>query len=84
MSLDNLKKVLGKEKLVFGSRQTIRNLKNSKTKIIFLASNCSNDAKESIKYYAGLAKADITELKQTRHELSVFCKKNYPLGVISY
>jgi large subunit ribosomal protein L30e len=84
MSLEELKKALKKEKLIFGANQTIRNLKNGKTKVIFLANNCSEEIKKNIKYYVDLSKAKIIDLDKSKNELSVFCKKGYPISVISY
>ncbi len=84
MSLAELKKVLKKEKLIFGANQTIRNLKNKKTKTVFLAKNCSDEIRKSIEYYADLAKVKVINLDKSKDELSVFCKKGYPISVISY
>lgn len=84
MSLAELKEALKKEKLIFGASQTIRNLKNKKIKTVFLAKNCSDEIKKSIEYYAELAKVKVINLDKSKNELSVFCKKGYPISVISY
>ncbi|MBT6402319.1 50S ribosomal protein L30e, partial [Candidatus Woesearchaeota archaeon] len=54
MSLQDLKDAMKTQKLVFGARQAIKNLKNGKTKVIFLANNCGEDIQESIDHYAKL------------------------------
>lgn len=84
MSLQDLKDAMKKKKLVFGARQAIKNLKNGKTKVVFLASNCSDSIEESINHYAKLSKAKIIKLDKPRSEISVFCKKNFSVSVISY
>jgi large subunit ribosomal protein L30e len=84
MSLADLKKALKEEKIAFGANQAIRNLKNGKTKVIFLANNCSDKIRKNIEYYANLSKAKIIDLDKSKNELSVFCKKGYPISVISY
>ncbi len=84
MSLQDLKDAMKKKKLVFGARQAIKNLKNGKTKVVFLASNCGKEIEESINHYAKISKAKIIKLDKPRSEISVFCKKNFSVSVISY
>lgn len=84
MSLQDLKDALKKKGLVFGYNQTIKNLKNGKTKVIFLAENCGKEIEDNIAHYANLANAKIIKLDKPRSEISIFCKKNFPVSVISY
>ncbi len=84
MSLQDLKDAMKKQKLVFGIRQTVRNLKNGKTKVIFLASNCGEAIEKDLEHYKKLSDVKIVKLDKPRSEISVFCKKNFPVSVISY
>jgi len=84
MSLENLKSAIKQHKLVFGNNNTIRNIKNSKTKVVFLANNCGKEIEDNIVYYAKVAKVKVIKLDKPRSEISVFCKKNFPVSVISY
>jgi|TARA_Y100000310_G_C20355060_1_gene656233 ribosomal protein L30E len=84
MSLDDLKTALKKEKLVFGSNQAIKNIKNEKTKVVFLASNCEKEIEENIKHYTNQTNIKVITINKQKSEISVFCKKNYPVSVISY
>ena len=84
MSLEELKTALKKEKLVFGSNQTISNIKNNNTKVVFLAKNCKPEIKENITHYTDQTKIKVITINKPRGEISVFCKKNYPVSVISY
>ena len=82
MSLKELKKVLT-EKVIIGSEETIKKLKQGKTKKVFLASNCREDVKARIKRYAQLGNIEIYELEETNRELGTLCKKSYAISVIS-
>ncbi len=84
MSLEDLRAAMKKEKLIFGTQQTIKNMKNKQTKVVFLASNCGEKIDESIHYYAKGTKIKIIKLSKPRSEISIFCKKNFPVSVISY
>jgi|TARA_Y100000310_G_scaffold234435_1_gene237376 ribosomal protein L30E len=84
MSLQELKDAMKKEKLVFGSNSTLRNMKKGKTKQIFLANNCGKDIAESIEYYSKFSKVKISKINKPRSEISILCKKNFPVSVISY
>lgn len=84
MSLAELRRVLKSEKVVYGSSQTIRNLKKNKVKKIFLSSDCMGRIKSDLRYYCKFNKVEIVDLKQPSEELSLICKKGYPVTVISY
>jgi ribosomal protein L30E len=84
MSLQDLRDAMKKEKLVFGTAQTIKNLKKGTTKKIFLASNCGDEIENNIKHYAKMNKIEVIKLDKPRAEISVFCRKNFPVSVISY
>ncbi len=83
MSLEELRSAMKTKKLVFGANKTIKNLKAAKTKTVFLASNCSKDIEDNIIHYAKMSDAKIIKLDKARSEISVFCKKNFPVSVIS-
>jgi len=84
MSLEDLKKAMKTHKLVFGTRQTLSNLKKNKTKVIFLANNCGKKIEEDVNHYAKISGTKVVKINKPRSEISVFCKKNFPVSVISY
>tara|TARA_Y100000310_G_scaffold302396_1_gene339688 strand:+ start:418 stop:672 length:255 start_codon:yes stop_codon:yes gene_type:complete len=84
MSLQELKDAMKKEKLLFGSKSTIRNIKKGKTKQIFLANNCGEEIEKNIEYYSKLSKIKVSKIDKPRSEISILCKKNFPVSVISY
>jgi ribosomal protein L30E len=84
MSLQTLKDAMKKEKLIFGSKSTLRNMKKGTTKQIFLANNCGEEIEKSIEYYSKFSKVKISKINKPRSEMSILCKKNFPVSVISY
>lgn len=83
MSLAQLRKSLAEEKMTFGTRETLKNIKRGTVKKIFLASNCSAEIKESVKAYKKLAKVEVVQLEEPSDELMLICKKNFPVAVLS-
>ncbi|MFH0936205.1 MAG: ribosomal L7Ae/L30e/S12e/Gadd45 family protein [Candidatus Woesearchaeota archaeon] len=84
MSLVSLKKALKDQKLVYGAKQTIKNIKRGSVKEVFLASNTSQNIKNDLKYYSKIANIKVSELKQNSEELAIICKKNFLVSVVSY
>ncbi|MDO8628567.1 MAG: ribosomal L7Ae/L30e/S12e/Gadd45 family protein [Nanoarchaeota archaeon] len=84
MTLENLRKALKEEKLTYGAERTINNIRQGKTKTIFLAKNCPPKAKATIKHYATMHPVTIYELEEPNNELAPICKKKYNVSVISY
>ncbi len=81
MSILKLKKALKEQKIIFGTKRTLKNLKLGYTKAVFIASNCQEEIKKEIKSYKNI---DIIELKIPNTEIAMICKKPYPISVLSY
>ena len=84
MSLIELRTALKEKNLIFGSKETLKNLKLGKVKAILLASNTTKATRETIQHYSKFANVKIIELKQPSNELSLLCKRGHPVSVISY
>lgn len=84
MSIAELKKALKEKTITFGSEKTLKMLKNGKVKKVFLASNCPEDMKETIEYYAKINKVDIIKLKIPNDEIGLTCKKAFGISVLCY
>jgi len=84
MSLPKLRDALKNQRLIYGTRETLRNLKLGKVKAVFLAKDCSETVKNSIIYYSKLKKIDIIQMEHGGKEIAQLCKKNFPVSVLSY
>lgn len=84
MSLEELRRALKEEKVVFGTKETLRNLKKGKLKKVFVSGNCPKNLRDDIKHFSKIAKIDVVELTQPDDELALLCKKNFSVSVLSY
>ena len=78
--LDELKKALKENELVFGTDKTFKNLKNGKTKKVFLSGNCPEKIRKEIKSY----KVEVVELKEPNSEIAIICNRSHSISVLSY
>jgi large subunit ribosomal protein L30e len=84
MSVVKLREALKHKELTFGTRETLRNLKLGKVKIVILAKDCQESTKKAVLYYSSLKKIDIIPMEQDSKEIAQLCKKNYPVSILSY
>jgi large subunit ribosomal protein L30e len=83
-AIAEIKKALKtKGKAVIGTARTIKKLKLGKVEKVYLTSNCPDEVKEDIKYYAKLSGAKVVQLKQPNDELGIVCKKPFAISVLS-
>ncbi|MFC1728674.1 ribosomal L7Ae/L30e/S12e/Gadd45 family protein [Nanoarchaeota archaeon] len=83
MPLADLKELIGDKKLLIGSETTLKNLKKSAVKKIFLSANCAKNVKEEIEEYSKMFGAEVEVLKVKNDELGVACKKPFSISVLS-
>ena len=67
-NIDDIKKGIKEGKLIIGTSRTMKALKLGKISKVFLTSNCPDDVKEDIEYYAKLSKAKVVKLRQPSGE----------------
>ncbi len=83
MSVEEIKKLVKGDKLVKGSKETLKLLKKGELSKIFLASNCPGNTEELISHYASIAKIPITKLKIRNDELGTVCRRSHNISVLS-
>lgn len=84
MSIAELKKALKEKTITFGSKKTLKMLKNGKAKKVFLASNCPEETREAVEHYAKLNKIDVIKLGIPNDEIGLTCKKAFGISVLCY
>jgi len=82
MSTNEIKKLLGSEKLLIGTDRVLKNLRNSKLEKVIMASNCEPKTAADIMHFAGLNSTKVDVLKISNDELGVTCKKPFSVSVI--
>lgn len=68
--------------VLFGERETEKNLLTNKGKLIIVSKNTSSEKKEKIKHIAGLANIPYYEFKGTSLELGSICGKPYSVSML--
>merc|ERR1712096_346502 len=80
-SVDNinsrLRLVMKSGKYHLGYRQTLKDLRNGKAKLIILASNCPALRRSEIEYYAMLSKTGVHHYNGNNIELGTACGKYF-------
>lgn len=84
MSLTELRTALKEKTITFGTEKTLKMLRNGKAKKVFLASNCPEDSKQTITYYAKMKKIEVINLKLPNDEIGLTCKKPFGISVLCY
>ncbi|NQU98619.1 ribosomal L7Ae/L30e/S12e/Gadd45 family protein [Candidatus Woesearchaeota archaeon] len=82
MTVAEIKKLLGNEKLVIGTDRVLKNLKLGKIEKVFLSSNCNSGTVADVKQYASFEEVTVEELDMPNDELGVFCKKPFSVSII--
>jgi large subunit ribosomal protein L30e len=83
LNLEELKRLIKSEKAVLGTQRTLKLLKQGALEQVFLSSNCPEDVKKDVEYYAKLAGVPVTALRYPNDEVGILCKKPYPVSVLS-
>ncbi len=83
MLLDELKNEIEKKNAIFGSRETIKYLKNNKVKLIVVASNCPENIRNEIEEHSKMAGIKLERYQGTATQLGTFCGKPFPISTVS-
>jgi ribosomal protein L30E len=82
--LKELKDKIKEGKVIVGSKEIIKNLKQDSTIVkVYLAKNCPQETKLDLENYTNLLNIDLIELELNNEELGVICKKNFFVSVVA-
>ncbi len=79
--LDEIKKLIRDEKLIFGRDIALKKLRLGKVEKIFLAKNCNEELKKDIEYYKNINKFEVAQLSIPNDELGMICKKPFSISI---
>lgn len=82
--IEDLKKALTDKKMLYGTNETMKALKQGKVKEVFLASNCPAKVVSDIEHYAKLCGASVKRLDIHDKEVALICKKHHSISVLSH
>ena len=80
--VEDIKKLLKTDKIVLGADRTLKGLKKSDVKKVYLAKNCAGLIREDARHYAKLSGAEVVELDIPNVELKNICRKPFAISVI--
>ncbi len=85
MTINDLKKALkDQKKIYFGSKQTIKKLKTQKLDTVIIASNCPQNLKEDVIYYAKLSGTRVFVVEESNQGLGTICKKPFSINLLCF
>ena len=82
MNIAEFKKVIENKEVIFGSKNTLKLLRNNKLSSIYLSSDCDNNTEKEIKNMADISGISIIETGKTKEEIKFLCKKPFNISVI--
>ncbi|MGV8162630.1 MAG: ribosomal L7Ae/L30e/S12e/Gadd45 family protein [Candidatus Nanoarchaeia archaeon] len=80
--MEEIKKLLGSDKLIMGSDETMKALRNGKLKKVFVVSNADPKFVKDLDYYKNMANVEVETLKLTNEELGAICRKPFLISVL--
>merc|ERR1712151_1493384 len=78
-----LQLVVKSGKLCFGVKQTLKQIRTAKAKMVIISKNCPALRKSEIEYYCMLSKTFLHQYEGTNTELGTACGKLFRVGVLS-
>lgn len=81
-ALTELRKHVQGGKLVLGAEEAVKLLKLNRLARVFVASNCPEAVKESMRRYCTTPDCELVELAVPNDELGVICKKPFSIAVV--
>ncbi len=82
-AISEISKQLKSNKLVFGTKNTVKKLKMGKLARIYLSSNCPKEVLGDLTHYSNLSKTEVVQLDFPNDELAQVCKKPFSISVLS-
>ena len=80
--LNELKSSVASKKVTIGSKETLRNLKSKKIKLVVIAQNCPEAVKKEIISCKGASNIGLEEFNGSAKQLGLFCGKPFHIAAI--
>ena len=81
--MKELRDALKENKVVFGSKSTIKHLKLGDAKLIVIASNCPDEMKKDLEKYTKLSGIKLESFDGTAKQLGTFCGKPFSIATLA-
>jgi large subunit ribosomal protein L30e len=77
-----IRKLMADKRLVLGTEQAIKMVRQGKLAKVYLSSNCPPDVKADLQKFCGLAGIECQDLNVSNEELGVWCKKPFAISIV--
>lgn len=80
---EQIKDAIASDKIIMGSKQTIKFLKLKSLKNVIVSTNCPVELKKDLTKYAEMAGIKVETIEGTSKQLGILCGKPFPITVLS-
>lgn len=80
---EEIRKILGSDKLLLGRDEVIKNVKKGKILKVYVSANCPKDLIEDLQRYSNINAFDILNTNIPNYELGTVCKKPFSISVMA-
>ncbi|ELP88253.1 60S ribosomal protein L30-3, putative [Entamoeba invadens IP1] len=70
-------------KYVLGTKSTLKSIREGKSKLVIISSNCPSLERARVEYYAVLAKVNVVHYAGTNVDLGTACGRYFGVSVLS-
>ncbi|NIM47075.1 MAG: 50S ribosomal protein L30e [Candidatus Aenigmarchaeota archaeon] len=81
--LEDLKIAIEENKVILGSKRTLKYLKLGKVKMIVIANNCPDNFKKDLEHYTKLTGLKIENFDGTAKQLGIVCGKPFSVATLA-
>ena len=81
--LEDLRTVLKENKVILGSKRTIKYLKLGKVRMIVISNNCPGNVKKDLEHYAKLTGIKLENFDGTAKQLGIVCGKPFSIATLA-
>jgi len=79
---NEIKKLLTQKKLVIGTNQVMKGIRQKSLKKVFVSSNCPKTVLDDLEKFSSLSKTEIVKLEIPNEELGTICKKPFLVSIV--
>ncbi|HLC67195.1 MAG TPA: ribosomal L7Ae/L30e/S12e/Gadd45 family protein, partial [Candidatus Nanoarchaeia archaeon] len=79
---DEIKKLLGSDRLIIGTALTVKQLKQGTVESVFVTNNCPPSVQQNLQHYAKIAGATVLSAGVENDELGILCKRRHGVSVL--
>ncbi len=69
-------------KVEFGSKTVLSNVSHARTKLVILAHNCAEEARDEIVYRASLSEVPVFVFQGSSLDLGALCERPFPVSAL--